>query len=155
MNRLQNTLQQFWDRHQREIHRSDFGITSDLSQSILLVDQGEKKLTYIQMQTPDDVISEIPFADVKAVKFYPDIDEKISTETPSVNRNNSLLIQSKNLEIVMVITPYDYSKFKRYYQHSPPEPKRRTPSTKKKETPPTKKKETPPTEKKETSSDEA
>lgn len=128
MNRLQNTLQQFWDRHQRAIHRSDFGITSDLSQSILLVDQGEKKLTYIQMQSPDDVVSEIGFADVKDVKFYPEVDEQVRTETPSVERNNSLVIQSKNVEIVMVITPYDYSKLTRYYQHSPPTRKKRTPS---------------------------
>lgn len=128
MNRLQTTLEQFWDRHQRAIHRSDFGITSDLSQSILLVDQEGKQLTYIQMQSPDDVISEIPYADIKDVKFYPEVNEQVRTDTPSVERNNSLVIQSKNLEIVMVITPYDYSKLTRYYQHSPPTRKKRTPS---------------------------
>ena len=127
MNTLQKTLQQFWDRHQRAIHRSDFGITSDLSQSILLVDQGGEKLTYIQMQTPEDTIAEIPFAEIQDVKFFAEVD----TETPSVTQKNSLVITSKNVEVVMVITPYDYSKFRRYYQHSPPKQttrKKRTPS---------------------------
>ena len=128
MSRLQVTLQEFWDRHQRPIHTADFGITSNPSRAILLVDKTGEKLTHIQMKAPDDVIAEIAFADVKDVKFYPEVDEKVRTETPEVSQNNSLVIKAKNVVIVMVITHYDYSKLTRYYQYSPPTRKKRTPN---------------------------